>query len=158
MSAWGIDRQMIDGRFELLEQLGGGGMGMVWRARDTVLEREVALKEVRHGASGGLGDGSAAEQLMRERVLREARALARLHHPNVVTIHHIVDTPGLAYPWLVMELVTGGSLDGRLAAGPLAPDEAARIGRGVLAALRAAHAAGLQHRDVKPANLLLRPD
>jgi len=131
---------------------------MVWRARDTVLEREVALKEVRHSAVSGPGDGSAAEQLMRERVLREARALARLHHPNVVTIHQIVDTPGLAYPWLVMELVTGGSLAGRLDAGPLAPHEAARIGRGLLGALRAAHEAGIQHRDVKPANVLLRPD
>ena len=149
---------MIDGRFELVEQLGGGGMGMVWRARDTVLEREVALKEVRHSGAGGPGDGSAAELLMRERVLREARALARLHHPNVVTIHQIVDTPGLPYPWLVMELVTGGSLAGRLDAGPLPPQDAARIGRGVLGALRAAHAAGIQHRDVKPANVLLRPD
>ncbi|HEU5332326.1 MAG TPA: serine/threonine-protein kinase [Actinocrinis sp.] len=158
MSAWGIDRQMIDGRFELLEQLGGGGMGMVWRARDTMLEREVALKEVRHSGAGGPGDGSAAEQLMRERVLREARALARLHHPNVVTIHQIVDTPGLPYPWLVMELVSGGSLADRLEAGPLAPLDAARVGRGVLGALRAAHAAGIQHRDVKPANVLLRPD
>jgi serine/threonine protein kinase len=158
MSVWGIDRRLIDGRFELIEQLGGGGMGMVWRARDTLLHREVALKEVRHGGAGGPGSGSAAEQLMRERVLREARALARLQHPNVVTIHHIVDTPGLAYPWLVMELVTGGSLDARLRAGPLAPQEAARIGRGVLGALHAAHAAGIQHRDVKPANVLLRPD
>jgi serine/threonine protein kinase len=156
MSAWGIDRQLIDGRFELLEQLGGGGMGMVWRARDTVLHREVALKEVRH--LGGFGSDPAAERLMRERVLREARALARLHHPNVVTIHHIVDRPDLPYPWLVMELVTGGSLAGRLEHGPLAPQDAARIGRGVLAALRAAHEAGIQHRDVKPANVLLRPD
>lgn len=155
MSAWGIDRQLIDGRFELMEQLGGGGMGTVWRARDTMLEREVALKEVRHGGASG---DPAGERLMRERVLREARALARLHHPNVVTIHHIVDTPGLAYPWLVMELVTGGSLDGRLKAGPLPPDEAARIGRGILGALCAAHAAGIQHRDVKPANVLLRAD
>jgi serine/threonine protein kinase len=156
MSAWGIDRQLIDGRFELLEQLGGGGMGMVWRARDTVLHREVALKEVRH--LGGFGSDPTAERLMRERVLREARALARLHHPNVVTIHHIVDRPDLPYPWLVMELVTGGSLAGRLERGPLAPAEAARIGRGVLGALRAAHEAGIQHRDVKPANVLLRPD
>ena len=154
MSAWGIDRQLIDDRFELLEQLGGGGMGMVWRARDTVLQREVALKEVRHSAAGD----AAAERLMRERVLREARALARLHHPNVVTIHHIVDRPDLPYPWLVMELVSGGSLAGRLERGPMTSTDAARIGRGVLAALRAAHEAGIQHRDVKPANVLLRPD
>jgi hypothetical protein len=155
MSAWGIDRRLIDDRFELLEQLGGGGMGMVWRARDTVLQREVALKEVRHSAAGS---DPAAERLMRERVLREARALARVHHPNVVTIHHIVDRPDLPYPWLVMELVPGGSLAGRLDLGPLTATDAARIGRGVLAALRAAHEAGIQHRDVKPANVLLRPD
>ncbi|MFL6115983.1 MAG: serine/threonine-protein kinase, partial [Catenulispora sp.] len=76
----------------------------------------------------------------------------------VVTIHHIVDSPELAHPWLVMELVTGGSLDGRLERGPLTVPEAVRIGRGVLGALRAAHAAGIQHRDVKPANVLMRED
>ncbi len=100
----------------------------------------------------------AGAQQMRERVLREARALARLQHPNVVIIHHIVDTPEYFYPWLVMELVSGGSLADRLAHGPLSVPEAARIGRGVLSALRAAHATGVQHRDVKPGNVLLRAD
>ncbi|WP_328860259.1 serine/threonine-protein kinase [Streptomyces sp. NBC_00306] len=137
---------VIDGRFELIEPLGSGGMGTVWRARDTVLHREVALKAVRSeaGTSGAV----------RERVLREARALARLSHPHVVTIHHIVD--GEPHPWIVMELVRGTTLQDRLGRGPLAPVEAARIGRQVLSALRAAHAAGIQHRDVKPANVLLR--
>ncbi|AUY53567.1 serine/threonine-protein kinase [Streptomyces sp. CB01881] len=73
-------------------------------------------------------------------------------------IHHIIDTPEHPHPWLVMELVTGGSLADRIAQGPLTVPEAARIGRGVLAALRAAHAAGILHRDVKPGNVLLRPD
>lgn len=154
----GATAQPIDGRFQLMEQLGGGGMGLVWRAYDLALEREVALKEVRSSAADLGGDPAAAE-LSRQRVLREARALARLQHPNVVTIHHIVDSPELRYPWLVMELVTGGSLDGLLKReGALTSQRAARIGRGIAAALNAAHGAGIQHRDVKPANVLLRPD
>lgn len=152
-----VEPVVIDGRFQLLNQLGGGGMGLVWRAYDLALQREVALKEVRSGDTGDLpGDTAAARQ--RERVLREARALARLQHPNVVAIYHIVDTPNLRHPWLVMELVTGGSLEDLLRGGPRPPAEVARIGRGVLAALDAAHRAGIQHRDVKPGNVLLRPD
>jgi serine/threonine protein kinase len=158
MNAGGPAGQLIDGRFELLQRLGGGGMGLVWRARDTMLQREVALKEVRSAEQPFQPEDPVAAHVQRERVLREARALARLHHPNVVTIYHIVDTVELRHPWLVMELVAGGSLDGRLERGPLTPQEAARVGRGVLAALRAAHEAGIQHRDVKPANVLLRAD
>ena len=139
---------LVDGRFELVERLGSGGMGTVWRARDTVLQREVALKAVRSDAD--------TVGVMRERVLREARALARLSHPHVVMVHQIVDAD--PHPWIVMELVPGVSLQQRLSEGPLTPAEAARIGRQVLAALRSAHAAGIQHRDVKPANILLRPD
>ncbi|MER8187494.1 serine/threonine-protein kinase [Kitasatospora sp. NPDC094015] len=158
MTTGGPGAQLIDGRFELLERLGGGGMGLVWRARDTVLQREVALKEVRPPDPAMLAADPAAAFELRERVLREAQALARLQHPNVVIIYHIVDNAQLPHPWLVMELVTGGSLHDRINQGPLSPQEAARIGRGVLSALRAAHAAGIQHRDVKPANVLLRPD
>ncbi|OPC83901.1 hypothetical protein B4N89_25840 [Embleya scabrispora] len=149
---------MIDGRFELLERLGGGGMGLVWRARDLALEREVALKEVRPPDPALLEDDPTAARMLRERVLREARSLARLNHPHVVTIHHIVDAAEVPHPWLVMELVPGGSLHDRLAHGPIAPAEAAAIGRGVLSALSAAHAAGIHHRDVKPGNVLLRAD
>ncbi|WP_217555849.1 serine/threonine-protein kinase [Streptomyces sp. GbtcB6] len=151
-------RRVVDGRFELAARLGGGGMGMVWRATDLVLHRSVAVKEVRPSDPGLAEWDPEAARLLRERVLREARALARLDHPNVVTIHHIVDGGPGTYPWIVMELVTGGSLADRLAAGPMNPVEAARIGREVLAALRAAHEAGIEHRDVKPANVLLRPD
>ncbi|WP_380282151.1 serine/threonine-protein kinase [Kitasatospora purpeofusca] len=158
MNTGGPETRLIDNRFELLERLGGGGMGLVWRARDTMLHREVALKEVRPpDPAMAAADPTAADEL-RERVLREARALARLQHPNVAVIHHIVDTPDHPHPWLVMELVTGGSLADRIARGPLTVPEAARIGRGVLAALLAAHAAGIQHRDVKPGNVLLRAD
>ncbi|MFH0516138.1 serine/threonine-protein kinase [Streptomyces sp. M41] len=140
---------LVDGRFELVERLGSGGMGTVWRARDTVLQREVALKAVRSDAD--------TVGVVRERVMREARALARLSHPHVVTVHQIVDAD--PHPWIVMELVPGSSLQQRLSeGGPLTPAEAARTGRQVLAALRAAHAAGIHHRDVKPANILLRPD
>ncbi|MFB9710677.1 serine/threonine-protein kinase [Streptosporangium sandarakinum] len=149
-------RVLIDNRFELLERLGSGGMGTVWRAHDLALHREVALKEVR--PSGATEDDPGRVRMLRERVLREARALARLNHPNVVTIHHIVDAGETAYPWIVMELVRGRSLQDRLAEGPLTPAEAARLGRGVLAALWTAHAAGICHRDVKPANVLLRDD
>lgn len=133
-------------------------MGMVWRARDLVLDRAVALKEVRPSDPGLAEYDPEAAAMLRARVLREARALARVDHPNVVTIHHVVDGGGLTYPWIVMELVTGGSFQDRLDKGPMAPAEAARLGREVLAALRAAHDVGIQHRDVKPANVLLRPD
>ena len=151
-------RYVIDGRFELLERLGGGGMGLVWRARDLMLRREVALKEVRSPDPSVHGSDPAGQRVVRERVLREARALARLQHPNVVTIYHIVDSSELAHPWLVMELVTGGTLGGLLDERDLTVPEALRVGRGVLGALRAAHAAGIQHRDVKPGNVLLRED
>nr|WP_176743698.1 serine/threonine-protein kinase [Streptomyces fradiae] len=149
---------MIDGRFELLERLGSGGMGAVWRARDRALQREVALKEVRPPDPEAAGAGPGAGHVLQERVWREARALARLSHPHVVTIHHIVDDEG-PYPWLVMELLSGGTLQDRLdTRGPMTPAEAARTGRELLSALSAAHAAGIHHRDVKPANVLLRPD
>ncbi|HEY5836454.1 serine/threonine-protein kinase, partial [Streptomyces sp.] len=158
MNPGGPETRLIDGRFALLRRLGGGGMGLVWQARDTALDREVALKEVRPPDLAMASADPAGAAGMRERVLREARALARLRHPNVVIIHHIVDGPEYPYPWLVMELVDGGSLADRLERGPLTVPEAARIGRGVLSALRAAHAAGVQHRDVKPGNVLLRTD
>ncbi|MFF8493922.1 protein kinase [Streptomyces albidoflavus] len=148
--------EMIGGRFTLLAPLGSGGMGTVWRARDEVLHREVALKEVRPPDPAMTGPEAAAT--LRERVLREARALARLSHPHVVTIHQIVDAGAGTHPWIVMELVPGESLADRLQRGPLLPQEAATLGRQLLAALRSAHAAGIHHRDVKPANILLRTD
>ncbi|WP_399096273.1 protein kinase [Streptomyces sp. BBFR2] len=153
MSANGL--RVIDDRFELVQRLGGGGMGTVWRARDLALHRDVALKEVR---PQGADEDAESVRTLRARVLREARALARVDHPNVVTIHHIVDGGSGTYPWLVMELVTGGSLQDRLDRGPMTPTDAARLGRDLLAALVAAHAHGVEHRDVKPANVLLRPD
>ncbi|MCX4782367.1 serine/threonine-protein kinase [Streptomyces sp. NBC_01264] len=153
-------RRLIDGRFELARPLGSGGMGTVWRARDIALDREVALKEVRppDPATAAAQPGLVVQ--LRERAVREARALARLAHPNVVTIHHIVESePGSdGHPWIVMELVRGGSLADRLEGGPLPVADVLRLGLDLLSALRAAHAEGVLHRDVKPANVLLRPN
>ncbi|MFD3659173.1 serine/threonine-protein kinase [Streptomyces sp. NPDC058659] len=150
--------RVIDGRFELVERLGGGGMGTVWRARDLALHRDVALKEVRPPDPALAEYDAEGARTLRARVLREARALARIDHPGVVTIHHIVDAGEGTYPWLVMELVTGGSLQDRLDRGPMTPTEAAVLGHHLLAALTAAHERDIEHRDVKPANVLLRPD
>ncbi|MCX5380756.1 serine/threonine-protein kinase [Streptomyces sp. NBC_00091] len=153
-------RRLVDGRFELIGPLGAGGMGTVWRARDIALHREVALKEVRPPDPATAAAQPDLAVQLRERAVREARALARLAHPNVVTIHHIVEpAPGTdGHPWIVMELLKGGSLHDRLAAGPMALADVVRLGLDVLSALRAAHAEGVLHRDVKPANVLLRPD
>ncbi|MFE2141185.1 protein kinase [Streptomyces sp. NPDC059456] len=154
------ERQLVDGRFELIAPLGAGGMGTVWRARDIALHRDVALKEVRPPDPATAAATPGLTVQLRERAVREARALARLAHPHVVTIHHIVEpaegTDG--HPWIVMELVKGGSLHDKLESGPMPVAEVLRLGLDVLSALRAAHAEGVLHRDVKPANVLLRPD
>ncbi|MFD3717421.1 serine/threonine-protein kinase [Streptomyces sp. NPDC058674] len=135
-------------------------MGTVWRARDIALHRDVALKEVRPPDPATAAAQPGLADQLRERAVREARALARLAHPHVVTIHHIVEPPAGAggHPWIVMELVRGGSLHDRLGSGPMPVPDVLRIGLDVLSALRAAHAEGVLHRDVKPANVLLRPD
>ncbi|MFI8964190.1 protein kinase [Streptomyces sp. NPDC053493] len=144
---------VIAGRYRLLDVLGEGGMGTVWRARDKVLGREVAVKEVRAPA------GLPAEDRERlyARLEREARSAARIAHRNVVTVYDVALDDDR--PWIVMELVRGLTLAETLdAEGPLPPRRAAHVGAEVLAALRAAHAAGVLHRDVKPANVLLAND
>ncbi|MFF7355529.1 serine/threonine-protein kinase [Streptomyces filipinensis] len=142
--------RVIAGRYRLLSPLGEGGMGAVWRARDEVLHREVAVKEVRIPA----GLPASDVERMYARLEREAWAAARVAHRNVVTVYDVAVEAGR--PWIVMELVRGLSLADQLEAdGPLSPQRAAHIGAEVLAALRAAHAAGVLHRDVKPANVLL---
>ncbi|MFW6690351.1 protein kinase domain-containing protein [Streptomyces sp. MAR4 CNX-425] len=131
-------------------RLGQGGMGTVWRAVDEVLGREVAVKELRAFAEGSAHD--AAE--LRLRMQREARAAARVDHPGVVAVHDVTEHEGL--PLIVMELVDGPSLDDVVRErGVLEPAEAAGIGAKVVDALAAAHRAGVLHRDVKPANILL---
>ncbi|MFB7507582.1 serine/threonine-protein kinase [Streptomyces broussonetiae] len=148
----GRDR-VIAGRYRLLSPLGEGGMGTVWRARDEVLHREVAVKEVR--APAGLPAFDV--ERMYARLEREAWAAARVTNRNVVTVYDVALEGGR--PWIVMELVRGLSLADQLEAqGPMPAQRAAHIGAEVLSALRAAHAAGVLHRDVKPANVLLAND
>ncbi|GAA0349680.1 serine/threonine protein kinase [Actinoallomurus spadix] len=149
----GGGERLVAGRYRLLSVLGEGGMGTVWRARDEVLHREVAVKEVR--ASAELPADRSAR--MYARMEREAWAAARVNARGVVTIYDVATFDGR--PWIVMELVRGRSLADVIGAGgALPPKEAAHIGVEVLAALRAAHGAGVLHRDVKPANVLLADD
>jgi hypothetical protein len=145
--------QVLAGRYRLVVPLGQGGMGRVWRAVDELLLRDVAVKElVLPSAATDRERGD-----LRERALREARAIARIDQANVVRLFDVVHDGG--QPWIVMELVPSRSLQDVLGAyGPISPARAARIGLGVLAALRAAHRAGILHRDVKPANILLADD
>ncbi|MEU6662171.1 serine/threonine-protein kinase [Streptomyces sp. NPDC046821] len=125
-------------------------MGVVWRASDQLLGRHVAVKELVLDES--LSEGEARRR--RERTLREARAIAQLSHPNVIVVHDVVEDG--ERPYIVMELIEGGSLADRLArSGPVGAPEAARIGLALLGALRVAHAAGVLHRDLKPANVLV---
>ncbi|MCX5089226.1 serine/threonine protein kinase [Streptomyces sp. NBC_00365] len=142
--------RVIAGRYRLLSPLGEGGMGTVWRALDEVLHREVAVKEVRAPA----GIPAHDVERMYARLEREAWAAARVANRNVVTVYDVATQDGR--PWIVMELVRGVSLSDLLdSEGPQSPQRAADIGAEVLSALRAAHEAGVLHRDVKPANVLL---
>ncbi|WP_367321287.1 serine/threonine-protein kinase [Streptomyces sp. HUAS ZL42] len=147
----GVEERMVGGRYRLVERIGSGGMGTVWRALDELVGREVAVKQPR---LPGDPEGEA-HQRAAHRLYREARAAARVDHPSAVSIHDVVEEDGL--PWIVMELIRGESLHEVLRRGPVEPTESARIGLAVLGALRAAHAVGIVHRDVKPANVLLGP-
>ncbi|MGP8303274.1 serine/threonine-protein kinase [Streptomyces inhibens] len=142
--------RLLGGRYRVTGRIGRGGMGVVCRAVDEVLGREVAVKVLR-----AYTDASAPELAdLRTRMQREARAAARIRHSGVVTVHDVIDEDGR--PVIVMELVDGPSLDDALEqSGPLDPREVARIGAQVMDALDAAHQAGVLHRDVKPGNVLL---
>ena len=143
--------RVIAGRYRLLSPLGEGGMGTVWRARDEVLNREVAVKEVR--APAGLPESDVRADV---RPRWSARRGPRPGSPTPTSSRCTTWSTDGGRPWIVMELVRGLSLADLLdAEGPLPPQRAALIGAEVLAALRAAHAAGVLHRDVKPANVLL---
>ncbi|WUG36828.1 protein kinase [Streptomyces sp. NBC_00459] len=142
--------RLLAGRYRVVSRLGRGGMGVVWRAVDEVLGREVAVKELRT-----FTDAAAPElAALRLRMQREARAAARIRHPGVVAVHDVSEVDGR--PLIVMELVNGRSLDDVLSErGTLDPHEAAGIGAQVMDALAAAHRVGVLHRDVKPGNILL---
>ncbi|MFE5997852.1 serine/threonine-protein kinase [Streptomyces sp. CS065A] len=144
---------VLAGRYRLGEVLGRGGMGKVWRAHDEVLHRTVAVKEL----TAGLYVAEADRLVLHARTQKEARAAARITHPGVVTVHDVIEYD--KRPWIVMQYVDGPSLaDEAKEKGDIAPREAARIGLHVLSALRAAHTAGVLHRDVKPGNVLLARD
>ncbi|MFF5362531.1 serine/threonine-protein kinase [Streptomyces scabiei] len=160
--------RLVAGRYRLTEQIGRGGMGTVWRAGDEVLGRQVAVKRL-HVQPHLSPDDLVT---LYERTRREARSAARIAHPNVIVVHDVVDDhvdgegdgvqgafeggTGDGPPCIVMEYVPAPTLADLLTDGrTLPPEEAARIGLGMVAALRAAHAAGVLHRDVKPGNVLL---
>ncbi|HLK44178.1 MAG TPA: serine/threonine-protein kinase [Thermoleophilia bacterium] len=143
------DNELIAGRYRLLAEIGSGGMGVVWRAKDETLGRTVAVKALTAASIAGTADEDAAR-----RAMREARIAARLHHPNVIGVYDVVEHEGR--PFLVMEYVDSRSLSEMLAAGDLLdPREAGRIGAQVASALTAAHKEGVVHRDVKPGNVLV---
>jgi eukaryotic-like serine/threonine-protein kinase len=145
---------LVGGRYRLVVELGAGGFGRVWRARDETLDVDVAIKELR--LVPGMSPAEQTERLAR--ATREARNAARLRkHENIVAIHDVVDEGGL--PWIVMELVDGRSLNDHIEVhGPLPPARAAELARALLTAIGAAHREGVVHRDIKPANVMLADD
>lgn len=153
MTAGGPPHSLVDGRYELRRPLGRGGMGVVWEAYDNRLGRHVAVKEL---LFRGAMDAETQAQWV-ERARREARAIARIGHEHVVAVHDVIEAEGQV--WIVMEQVNPHSLADQLREqGRLAALQAARIGLEVLRGLRAVHAAGVLHRDVKPHNILFRRD
>src|SRR6476660_2770571 len=134
--------------YEVLSAIGKGGMGEVWKARDTRLGRDVALKSLRKEFARD------ADRLARFE--REARLLASLNHPNIASIHGLERSDGTAA--LVMELVEGPTLAERITEGPIPLEESLAIARQIAEALEAAHEKGITHRDLKPANVKIRPD
>ncbi|MBA3738368.1 MAG: serine/threonine protein kinase [Actinobacteria bacterium] len=146
-------QNIVAGRYDLEEQLGRGGMGVVWKANDTLLKRKVAIKEVQ--LPDTLPESEQAS--MQARALREARAAARIGHPAAVTVFDVHKEDGRAF--IVMELVDAPTLEDMVRSeGPLTPEKTAEVGLGVLSALEAAHAQGIVHRDVKPANVMVLSD
>jgi serine/threonine protein kinase len=147
------DDSVLAGRYRLIAPIGSGGAGTVYRALDILLEREVAVKKV-HLISAA-NEAPYAE--IYQRTFREARAAARINHPGVAAVYDVVSDADR--PCIVMQLIEGRPLSELLAEqGPLPPYRVADIGRQVLAALSAGHAAGVLHRDLKPGNVLITPD
>jgi eukaryotic-like serine/threonine-protein kinase len=152
MAALGVNHVVAD-RYLLHARLGQGGMGVVWHAHDTVLGRAVAVKEVALPPTLPVAERRAAEA----RVMREARAAARLNHPGAVTVYDVIHDQG--HTFVVMELVQAPTLAGLVQAeGPLSPGRVAEIGAQLVGVLEAAHRAGIVHRDVKPGNVMVADD
>ncbi|WP_068926334.1 serine/threonine-protein kinase [Planobispora rosea] len=144
------DREDFAARYRLIRELGSGGMGTVWLAKDEMLDREVAVKELT--LPPGI-DGARRAELV-TRAVREAQATAQIRHPSVVALHDVTVHEGK--PWIVMELLRGRSLTALVEEeGPLPPQEVAAFGAQLVDGLAAAHARGIQHRDVKPGNVFL---
>jgi serine/threonine protein kinase len=144
---------LIAHRYRLVNRIAAGGMGLVWEAWDELLRRRVAVKQLL--TQPGLSEDEVV--LARNRVIREARITARLHHPHAVTLYDVVEQDG--YPCLIMQFVPSRSLSALLSEqGSLQPAVVARIGADVASALAAAHEVGIVHRDVKPGNVLITED
>ena len=136
------------GPYEILSPIGAGGMGEVYKARDTRLDRSVAVKV--------LPEHIAKREDLRARFEREARAVASLNHPNICTLHDIGSQDGISY--MVMELMEGETLAARIEKGPIPLEQALSYATQIADALDRAHRAGVTHRDVKPANIMLTRD
>jgi serine/threonine protein kinase len=133
--------------YRIVEQIGAGGMGIVYRAHDEELDRDVAIKV--------LPPGSLADETARKRFRKEALSLARLNHPNIATVHEFGSQDGIDV--LVTEYIAGTTLDAKLAAGAISAAEVFRLGLQLAQGLSAAHQQGIVHRDLKPGNPRLRP-
>jgi serine/threonine protein kinase len=136
------------GHYEIIEPLGAGGMGEVYRARDTELKRQVAVKV--------LPPHLTADETAMARFRREAEMLAAVNHPGIATIFSVEESEGTRF--LVLELVEGETLAARLSRGPLPLEDSLEISRQIADALEAAHERGIVHRDLKPANVMLNPE
>ena len=145
-------QRLVAGRYAVLDELGRGGVGVVWRAQDQVIGRQVALKELRIPP----GLGPSEHDLFVQRVLREARTAGALSDPAIVTVYDVVPEGGAMY--IVMELINATTLAELVASGPLSEQRATELGLQVLSALETAHAAGIVHRDVKPSNIMVLAD
>src|SRR5262245_45001280 len=132
-------------QYKITRQLGQGGMGEVWLARDTSLDRDVALKI--------LPQGNALDFTRKERFFREAKAASALNHPNIITIYEINSDQGIDF--IAMEYVQGGTLGGMLARGPMPIDRVERIAAQIAGAVGRAHRANIVHRDLKPGNIMI---
>ena len=144
------DGRLIADRYRFIDRIGSGAMGIVWRAHDERLGREVAVKQLL--LAPGLDEAEQDEAI--QRAMREGRIAAKLHHPNAIAVYDVVEEDGV--PCLVMEYLPSYSLADALSeGGPMDPVEVASIGAQAAAALAAAHAAGIVHRDVKPGNVLI---